>query len=81
MSEKGITGAGVGIMVLKDKKVLLGLRSSDATKADSALHGEGTWTFPGGKIHLGESFEQAGIRELTEETSLIAKRFRVFSFL
>lgn len=35
MSEKGITGGGVGVMVIKEGKVLLGLRNSDPAKADS----------------------------------------------
>ncbi|MCK4355173.1 NUDIX domain-containing protein [Candidatus Parcubacteria bacterium] len=63
-------GAGVGIMILKDNKVLLGRRNDDPDKADSKLHGEGTWTMPGGKIHFHESFEQAASRELAEETGI-----------
>ena len=59
--------------------MLLGLRAQDSTKADSDLHGENTWTMPGGKIRLGETFEQAAARELTEETSLIGKNFKLFS--
>lgn len=79
MKEKNITGAGAGIMVLKDGKVLLGLRNSDPVKAGSEMHGEGTWTMPGGKIHFGESFEQAATRELQEETGIVGKSFKVFS--
>lgn len=59
-------------MVLRDNKVLLGKRHQDPGKADSELHGEGTWTMPGGKLHFGESFEQAAVRELKEETGLDA---------
>lgn len=63
--------AGCGVMVFnKEKKLLLGLRNSDATKADSELHEEGTWTMPGGNIEYGETFEEAGIRETKEETGL-----------
>ncbi|MFH1867177.1 MAG: NUDIX domain-containing protein [Patescibacteria group bacterium] len=79
MSEKGISGAGVGILVIRDNKVLLGLRNPDPAKADSALHGEGTWTCPGGKIKFGQNFEEAASRELTEETGLAGKSFKVFS--
>ena len=79
MGEQSITGAGIGVMVVKDNQILLGLRNSDAAKADSELHGEGTWTMPGGKIHLGESFEVAAARELEEETSLKIKNLTVVS--
>lgn len=71
--------AGFGIMVLKDNKVLIGKRHDDPNKASSALHGEGTWTFPGGKLHFGESFEEGAKRELLEETGITANKFEVIS--
>lgn len=61
-------GVGVGIMILRDNKVLLGKRHEDPDKADSELHGEGTWTMPGGKLHFGETLEDAVFREILEET-------------
>ncbi|MFH0739805.1 MAG: NUDIX domain-containing protein [bacterium] len=64
-------GVGFGVFILKNNKVLLGKRHEDAAKADSELHGEGTWTMPGGKMHFGESFEQSVARETEEETSII----------
>jgi len=63
-------GVGFGVMMLKDGKVLFGKRHEDPEKADSELHGEGTWTMPGGKIEFGESFEAAAAREVLEETDL-----------
>ena len=63
-------GVGVGVMILKEGKILLGKRSDDPEKADSELHGEGTWTMPGGKMEFGESFEDAAAREVMEETGL-----------
>jgi 8-oxo-dGTP pyrophosphatase MutT (NUDIX family) len=63
-------GAGIGVFVLKDNKVLLGKRHEDPVKASSALHGEGTWTMPGGKLDFQESFEEGAKRELFEETSI-----------
>jgi len=69
MYEKKV-GVGFGVMILKDDKVLLGQRHIDPQKADSKLHGEGTWTMSGGKIHFGESFEQGCFREVFEETGL-----------
>ncbi|MDD5696419.1 MAG: NUDIX domain-containing protein [Candidatus Pacebacteria bacterium] len=63
-------GAGFGVMLVKNNKVLLGKRHSDPDKADSELHGEGSWTMPGGKFEFGESFEQGARREVLEETGL-----------
>lgn len=66
-------------MLLKDGKVLLGKRHQDPDKADSELHGEGTWTMPGGKLDFGESFENCASRELSEETGIKGKKFQVIS--
>lgn len=70
MSQNKKVGVGFGVMILKDNKVLLGKRHEDPDKADSELHGEGTWTMPGGKIDFGEAFEEAAAREVMEETSI-----------
>ena len=63
-------GVGVGVMILKDNKVLLGKRNDDPGKADSELHGEGTWTMPGGKLYFQEELKEAAIREVLEETGI-----------
>jgi 8-oxo-dGTP diphosphatase len=63
-------GVGFGVLLLKDGKFLLGRRHADPTKADSELHGEGTWTMPGGKLEFGESFEDGARREVMEETGI-----------
>jgi len=63
-------GVGVGIMILKDNKVLLGKRHPDPKKADSELHGEGSWTMPGGKLGFQEELEDAACREVLEETGI-----------
>jgi ADP-ribose pyrophosphatase YjhB (NUDIX family) len=55
---------GVGVIVHREGKVLLGQRLSS--------HGRGTWSPPGGKPIPGESTEACGIRELEEETGLVA---------
>lgn len=70
MNENRKMGIGFGIMMLKNNQVLLGQRHDDSNKADSELHGEGTWTMPGGKLEFGEEFEQAAVREVLEETNL-----------
>jgi mutator protein MutT len=60
---------GVGVLVVRDRKVLLGRRL--------APHGRGTWSFPGGKPHAGESPVGCALRELREETGLLATSGRV----
>lgn len=63
-------GVGTGVMLMRDGKVLLGRRHPDAKKAGSALHGEGQWTLPGGKVRFGERLDECGRRETEEETGL-----------
>ncbi len=71
MSEhKKRVGVGFGVMLLRENKVLLGKRHNDPEKASSLLHGEGTWTLPGGKLDFGESFEDGAYREVLEETGI-----------
>lgn len=63
-------GVGVGVALIKDGKVLLGHRHEDPAKAGSELHGEGTWTVPGGKLEFGEVITEAACREALEETGI-----------
>lgn len=70
-------GVGFGVMIIKENKILLGLRNDDKEKADSELHGEGTWTMPGGKLEYGESFEDGAKREVMEETGIILNESEV----
>jgi 8-oxo-dGTP diphosphatase len=70
LMEKKKVGAGFGVLVLRENQVLLGKRHTDPAKASSAMHGEGSWTMPGGKLEFGESFEEGATREVLEETGL-----------
>lgn len=70
MSEGKKMGVGVGVMILREGKILLGKRHEDLAKSASVLHGENTWTMPGGKLDFGELFEDAAAREVLEETSI-----------
>ena len=53
---------GVGVFVLRDGLVLLGLRRG--------AHGAGTWALPGGHLEFGEAVEHCAAREVHEETGL-----------
>jgi len=72
-------GVGEGVMILRGNKVLLGKRHSDPTKADSELHGEGSWTMPGGKLEFQEELKEAAIREVMEETGIKVMNFELIS--
>ena len=73
-------GVGVGVMILNERgEVLLGRRHEDPGKADSQLHGEGTWTMPGGKLDFGESVFQGAAREVLEETGMKVNGLELFS--
>jgi len=53
---------GVGAVVISGGKILLEKRKNEP--------GKGKWSIPGGLVDLGESPEQAVIREVKEETCL-----------
>lgn len=57
-----MAAVGATVVVLKDNKILLNLRSD--TK---------TWGIPGGAAELGETLEETAARELKEETDLTAE--------
>lgn len=54
---------GLGVIIRKDGKVLMGKRKN--------AHGEGTWCFPGGHLEFGEGWGGCARRETAEEVGLI----------
>jgi len=59
---------GVGIMIFKDGKILLGKRKGS--------HGAGEYAFPGGHLEYMESFTDCVKRELTEECGVSVKNVK-----
>ena len=54
-------------LIIQNNKVLIGLRSEND-------NGGGLWEFPGGKIEIDESSEEAVIRELNEELDIVVHK-------
>ncbi len=59
---------GLGVMVLKEGKVLWGKRKGS--------HGAGEWAWPGGHMEYMESFAGCAKREVKEETGMEIKNIR-----
>jgi len=53
---------GIGVLIVKDGKIVLIKRGNDP--------GKGKWSVPGGIVDLGENIQKAVIREAKEETCL-----------
>src|SRR5512143_12009 len=61
---------GIGIIITREDKVLLGKRKGP--------HGAGTWSTPGGHLDFGETPEECARREAKEEVGMdvIEARFQ-----
>ena len=59
---------GIGVMIMKDGKVLLAKRKG--------AHGAGEYCFPGGHLEYMESFGQCALREIAEECGVAIKDLR-----
>lgn len=64
---------GIGIMVWKDGKVLLGKRKNS--------HGKGEYAWPGGHLEYMESFEDCAKREVKEETGMTVNNVKFLRLL
>ena len=60
---------GVGVIVFRDKEVLLVQRDKEPNK--------GQWSIPGGRQMLGETASEAAQRELLEETGVKVDRLKL----
>lgn len=60
---------GVGVVVRRDGRYLLGLRQG--------RRGSGSWSTPGGEVLASETVLACAVRELREETDLLAEHPRV----
>ena len=64
---------GIGVMIVKDGKVLLGKRKGS--------HGAGEYAWPGGHMEYMESFEGCAKREVREETGMEIENIRFLRLL
>lgn len=62
----------IGVLVIKDWKILYGLRKSE--------HGNNTYSPPWGHLEFGEKIEECAIRELYEESNLVAQESNVIVY-
>ena len=72
MNHNDAPKVGVGVLILKEGKVLLGKRKGS--------HGAGEYAFPGGHLEHMESFEECARRETREECGIEIANIR-FQFL
>lgn len=70
VGNRPLLSAGATVLVIKDRKILLNLRSDTET-----------WGIPGGALELGECLEETAYRELKEETGLSAERMTLLTVL
>lgn len=68
IGQQPMLSAGATVVVIKDNKILLNLRS------DTNL-----WGIPGGATELGETLEETAARELKEETNLDCDSFTLLN--
>ena len=72
MAAEKLVRVGVGVIVRKKGKVLLGKRRG--------THGLGTWAFPGGHLEFNETVEQCARREAYEEAGIKIKNIQLSTY-
>lgn len=73
-----IIKVGLGIMIKKDNRVLLGHRVINRKDTGGIMEPD-TWTFPGGKQEYIETIFEGAKREVKEETNLDIDNLEVYS--
>lgn len=73
MENQNIVKVGIGVMIMKDGKVLLGKRKGS--------HASGEYSFPGGHIEYMESFIESAKREVMEEVGIEIDNVRFLRLL
>ena len=68
---KKLPRVGVGVLIIKNRTVLLGQRKN--------AHGADTWSPPGGHLEFGETLEACAQREVLEETGLQIANLRQYA--
>ncbi|HEX4022583.1 MAG TPA: NUDIX hydrolase [Acidobacteriaceae bacterium] len=64
-----IAGVGAVILAIDKRRVVLIRRGQEPLK--------GAWSLPGGAVELGETLQEAIVREVLEETGLMVKPIRI----
>lgn len=69
---------GIGVMLIKDNKVLLGHRIVNG-KDTGGIYEPDSWCLPGGKQEYNETILEGAVREVKEETNLDIENLQIFS--
>ena len=70
-SELNRPKVGVGVLIFKDNKILLGKRKNS--------HGDDSWCPPGGHLEFNEELEDCANRETLEETGIKIKNIKLIT--
>ncbi|MGI6017268.1 MAG: nucleotide triphosphate diphosphatase NUDT15 [Marvinbryantia sp.] len=74
---ENIIKVGIGVMVLKDNRILLGHRVKNG-RDTGGIYEPDSWCLPGGKQEYGETIFEGAVREVKEETNLDIAKLELF---